>query len=131
MKKLISVKLAGNISIVLMVLLIIFHILIMIRIVPYDIVWGGQIKDDVSLMKFEIFALVISFLFLVIVLVKIDYLKFRKFRKITNIAVWIIFVFFLLNTVGNLALGVTLEKLIFTPITIILSVLIFRLAIEK
>ena len=131
MKKLISVKLAGNISIVLMVLLIIFHILIMIGIVPHDIVWGGQIKDDVSLMKFEIFALVISFLFLVIVLVKIDYLKFRKFRKITNIAVWIIFVFFLLNTVGNLASGVTLEKLIFTPITIILSVLIFRLAIEK
>ena len=131
MKKLISVKLAGNISIVLMVLLIIFHILIMIRIVPYDIVWGGQIKDDVSLMKFEIFALVTSFLFLVIILVKVDYLKFTKFRKITNIAVWIMFVFFLLNTVGNLASGVTLEKLIFTPITIILSVLIFRLAIEK
>lgn len=131
MKKLISVKLAGNISIVLMVLLIIFHILIMIRIVPYDIVWGGQIKDDVSLMKFEIFGLVTSFLFLVIVLVKVDYLRFTKFRKITNIAVWIIFVFFLLNTVGNLASGVTLEKLIFTPITIILSVLIFRLAIEK
>lgn len=131
MKKLISVKLAGNISIVLMVLLIIFHILIMIGIVPYDIVWGGQIKDDVSLMKFEIFSLVTSFLFLVIVLVKVDYLKFTKFRKITNIAVWIMFIFFLLNTVGNLASGVTLEKLIFTPITIILSVLIFRLAIEK
>ena len=131
MKKLISVKLAGNISIVLMVLLIIFHILIMIGIVPYDIVWGGQIKDDVSLMKFEIFGIATSFLFLVIVLVKVDYLKFTKFRKIIKIAVWIMFVFFLLNTVGNLASGVTLEKLIFTPVTIILSVLIFRLAIEK
>jgi len=50
MKKLISVKLAGNIVIVLMVLMIILHMLIMLRIVPYDIVWGGQIKNDASLM---------------------------------------------------------------------------------
>lgn len=124
-------KLAGNISIVLMVLLIIFHILIMTGIVPYDIVWGGQIIDDVSLMKFEIFALVTSVLFLAIILLKINHLKFKKFRKIINIAVWIMFVYFLLNTVLNFASGVSLEKLIFTPITIILSVLIFRLAIEK
>jgi len=131
MKKLISVKLAGNIVIVLMVLMIILHMLIMLRIVPYDIVWGGQIKNDASLMKLEIFALVTLFIFLAIILVKVDYLKFTKFKKITNIAVWIMFVYFLLNTVLNLASGVTLEKLIFTPITIILFVLIFRLAIEK
>ncbi len=131
MKKLISVKLAGNIVIVLMVLMIILHMLIMLRIVPYDIVWGGQIKNDASLMKLEVFALVTLFIFLAIILVKVDYLKFTKFKKITNIAVWIMFVYFLLNTVLNLASGVTLEKLIFTPITIILFVLIFRLAIEK
>ncbi len=131
MKKFISVKLAGNIVIVLMVLMIILHMLIMLRIVPYDIVWGGQIKNDASLMKLEIFALVTLFIFLAIILVKVDYLKFTKFKKITNIAVWIMFVYFLLNTVLNLASGVTLEKLIFTPITIILFVLIFRLAIEK
>jgi len=131
MKKLISVKLAGNIVIVLMVLMIILHMLIMLRIVPYDIVWGGQIKNDASLMKLEIFALVTLFIFLAIILVKVDYLKFTKFKKITNVAVWIMFVYFLLNTVLNLASGVTLEKLIFTPITIILFVLIFRLAIEK
>ena len=131
MKKLISVKLAGNIVIVLVVLMIILHMLIMLRIVPYDIVWGGQIKNDASLMKLEIFALVTLFIFLAIILVKVDYLKFTKFKKITNVAVWIMFVYFLLNTVLNLASGVTLEKLIFTPITIILFVLIFRLAIEK
>ena len=131
MKKFISVKLAGNIVIVLMVLMIILHMLIMLRIVPYDIVWGGQIKNDASLMKLEVFALVTLFIFLAIILVKVDYLKFTKFKKITNIAVWIMFVYFLLNTVLNLASGVTLEKLIFTPITIILFVLIFRLAIEK
>ena len=103
----------------------------MLGIVPYGIVWGGQIKNDASLMKLEIFALVTLFIFLAIILVKVDYLKFTKFKKITNIAVWIMFVYFLLNTVLNLASGVTLEKLIFTPITIILFVLIFRLAIEK
>ena len=131
MKKLISFKLAGNILITLLLLLIMIHILIMLRAIPYDIVWGGQIKDEGSLMKFEVFALVTSFLFLAIILLKINHLKFMKFRKIINIAVWIMFVYFLLNTVLNFASGVSLEKLIFTPVTIILSILIFRLAIEK
>ena len=131
MKKLVSFKLAGNILITLLLLLIIIHILIMLRVIPYDFVWGGQIKDEASLVKFEVFALVTSFLFLAIILLKINHLKFMKFRKIINIAVWIMFVYFLLNTVLNFASGVSLEKLIFTPVTIIMSLLIFRLAIEK
>ena len=131
MKKFISAKLAGDIVIVLMILMIILHILVMLGIVPYNIVWGDQIKDDTSLIRFEIFALVVTFIFLAAILLKTGYLKFAKLRKISNIAVWIIFAYFLLNTLGNLLSGITLEKLIFMPVTIILSILIFRTAIEK
>jgi len=37
----------------------------------------------------------------------------------------------ILNTLGNLASGVSFEKLIFAPITLVLAFCAFRLAIEK
>ncbi len=49
MTKLISPKFSANILIVSLLLLLIFHILILLRIVPYTIVWGGQIDDFSSL----------------------------------------------------------------------------------
>jgi hypothetical protein len=131
MKKIISFKLAGDISIVILILLIVFHILVMVGIIPHTIVWGGRIEDGESLLTFELFGLVTSLLFLFIILAKVEYLKFEKFRKVVTILVWIMFVWFLLNIVGNLISTASLEKLIFTPVSIILTVLVLRLAVEK
>ena len=131
MKNLISFKLAGNLAVTIIVLLIIFHILLLLGIVPSDIVWGGKTTDETTILKLEIFSLITSFIFLVVIFAKLRQSINMKFRKVTNIAVWIIFGYFTLNIIGNLASGVTIEKLIFTPITIILSILLFRLAIEK
>ena len=131
MKNLINFKLAGKITITIIVLLIIFHILLLLGVVPSDIVWGGKAPDEATIIKLEIFSLVTSLIFLAVICAKLKQSRNMKFRKVINIAVWIIFGYFLLNIVGNLASGVTIEKLIFTPITIILSILLFRLAIEK
>jgi hypothetical protein len=62
---------------------------------------------------------------------KIGYFQQGKFVKVVKVGVWIVFFYFLLNTVGNLTSGITTEKLIFTPITILLTLLAFRVAIEK
>jgi hypothetical protein len=131
MKKLISFKLAGKITITIIVLLIIFHILVLLGVVPSDIVWGGKAGDKALLIKLEIFSLVTSFIFLGIVLLKVNQDKFVKYKNAINYAVIIICAYFGFNIVGNLASGVTIEKLIFTPITIILTLLLIRLAIEK
>ena len=48
-----------------------------------------------------------------------------------NIGVWIIFIFLLLNTLGNLASDVSAENFIFAPVTIVLALCAFRLRIEK
>jgi len=131
MKKRISAKLAGNILLFFFALLAVFHVLVLLEIAPYEIIWGGQIKDTSSLVVFEGIALILLLLFAVIVAIRIDYIKAKRLKKLANIGVWVIFVYFLLNTIANLSSGVTLEKLIFTPITIILTVFAFRLAIEK
>ncbi len=131
MNKIISFKLAGKITIAIIMLLIIFHILLLLGVVPSDIVWGGKVTDEETIIKLEIFSLVTSFMFLGVILLKINQDKLPKFKNTINYAVIVICAYFVFNIVGNLASEVTLEKLIFTPITVILSLLLFMLAIEK
>lgn len=131
MKSLISFKLAGKITITIIVLFIIFHILVLLSIVPSNLVWGGQITDDATVMKHEILCLIRSFIFLAVIIEKLNQNKITKFKKLYNIVFWFLIIYYVINSIANLASGVMLEKLIFTPITVILSILLFRLAIEK
>jgi len=131
MKRLINVKWAGNLLLIAFGLLAILHILILLNIVPSELVWGGQINDSATKLILELIALLATFLFAVIVAAKLDYIKAGKFRIVVNIGVWVIFAYLILNTLGNLASGVSLEKLIFTPLTVVLALCALRLAIEK
>jgi hypothetical protein len=132
MKKLISVKLAGNLLLISLGLLVIFDILILLNVLPSNIVWGGQIKDAAAnLIVLELIALVVTFIFAIVIAAKMDYITAGRFAKAVNIGVWIIFAYLILNTLGNLASGVSFENLIFAPITLTLAFCAFRLAIEK
>ncbi len=131
MKKLVSAKLAGNILLLALGALAVFHVLVLLGIVPPDIVWGGQAAaTPENLFALEIVALIVTILFVVLIAMKLNYFGGGKFRRAVNIGIWILFAYLVLNTLGNLASGVTLEKLLFTPITIILALLALRLALE-
>lgn len=132
MKKIISAKLAGNILLFSFGALVLFHVLVLLKIVPADIVWGGQIGDSATnLLTLEVIALIVTCVFIVIIAVKMDYLKVKKFKQAANIGMWFVFAYLLLNTIGNLASGVSFENIIFAPITIVLALCAFRLSIEK
>ena len=132
MKKLISVKLAGNLLLISLGLLAIFDILVLFNVLPSNIVWGGQIKDPAAnMIVLELLALVVTFIFAAVIAAKMDYIKAGRFTKAVNVGVWIIFAYLILNTLGNLASGVSFENLIFAPITLVLAICAFRLAIEK
>ena len=132
MKKLVSAKLAGNILLASMGLLFIFHLLVLFKVIPADIVWGGQIKGvQANLIMLEAVALLVILFFMLIIAAKTGYIKAGKFAAVVNIGVWLIFAFMILNTLGNLASGVSFENLVFAPITIILAFCAYRLAMEK
>jgi hypothetical protein len=132
MKKLISTKLAGNILLFSLGSLFIFHVLVLLKIIPAAIVWGGQIKGvPANLVTLEVVALLVTGLFLLIVAAKTNYIQAGKLSGAVTIGVWLIFIYLLLNTLGNLTSGISLEKLLFAPITIILALCALRLAIEK
>lgn len=132
MKKLISAKLAGNILLAALGLLAGFHLLVLFKVIPAEIIWGGQIQGvPANLITLETVALLVTLLFILIIAAKTGYIHADKLSGIVNIGVWLIFAYLLLNTLGNLASGVSFEKLVFAPITIILAFCALRLAIER
>jgi hypothetical protein len=112
--------------------LILFHLLVLARVVPSGVVWGGQLGESpTNLVTQETIAVVVTAFFMVIVASKLDYIKAGKFSKVIQVLLWVIFVYSLLNIVGNIASSSSAEKWIFIPISIVVAFLVFRLAIEK
>ena len=129
MKKLISVKLAGTILIVFMSLLPIFHLLILFHVLPSDIVWGSRLEKPSEVLMMELIALAVTILFFMIIVLKVS--KPAKYRKLINVGVWVIFIYFSLNVLGNLASDNLVEKAVLSPVAFILAFFTLRLAIEK
>lgn len=132
MKTLINTKMAGNILLISLGILAIFHVLVLLNVVSPEIVWGGQAGNTkVSLLTLEIVALLVTTLMAVIVAAKIGYIQAGRFKAAVNIGIWIVFAYLLLNMLGNLASGVSAENFIFAPITFILALCALRLAIKE
>jgi len=132
MKKLISAKSAGKALLVMLILLSIFHVLVLVGVIPSDFIWGGQIDSTAgNLFILEVISLAVTIFFIIVTYMKINPLSSGKYVKLINIFVWVIFAYMLLNTLGNLASGVTTEKLIFTPISLLIAFFSLRLALEK
>ena len=130
MKKSISVKLASNIIITINTLAIFMHVLVLLKILPHDFVWGGRLKSE-DLIIFESISILVQLLFISIIAVKAGYIFKGRFNRTVNVCLWVLFGLMLLNTLGNLASSSGLETIVMTPLTLVLALLVFRLAIEK
>ena len=131
MKNLISARNAGLTVLVIFSIMIVFHLLVMSKIIPSGIVWAGQIGEESSnLIYLELLAISLTLLFGLVVLMKIDLIFQNRVRRFVNIGIWIIFVYFILNTIGNISTGISIESLVFGPVSLVLAILMFRLGIE-
>ena len=131
MTKLLSAKGTGNVLLILFGLLVIFHILILFNLLPSNIVWGGRVGSSASPRALLTVSLIFNILFALVVSAKIGYIDVGNLNRVINVFLWMIFAYLLLNTAGNLASSSTLEKLVFTPITIVAAILVFRLVMER
>ena len=103
----------------LFILFLLFHIFIIVGIVYFNLnltnyLWGGQIKTNPELIQFEMISILVQSLCTIIVFFRIRIEKFSKYKKILNLFIWILFLIFLLNTIGNLFANSFYEKIIFT-----------------
>lgn len=108
----------------LLVVVILFHLCIMLKIVPYEISWGGRLKNDTEMYVFETISIIINLLLFSILLIKGKYLGRFISMKIVNAALWVFLVVFGLNTIGNILAKTYFEKF-FALLTLFFSILIW------
>lgn len=94
-------------------------------------VWGGRLKSLSEMYQFEALSILVNTLFLLIVSLEGKFLKWDVKPPILKISLYLMALFFALNTLGNLMSENDTERLIFTPITIALAWLCFKLAVSK
>lgn len=130
MKKLISFKMAVRLTLILFMLFTLFHVLVLLRYVPDTIIWGGKIKDPAMLKFMEAVSAFVLLLSACTVLSKARIL-FGKFSRRADKLIWLLPLLFALNSIGNMMAENLFERLVFTPVTLLLTLLTLRIALEK
>ena len=131
MKNLISLKQATVIIIGLMSLMLIFHTLVLIAIIPYDIVWAGKINSEVNMKKLEMISILVNAFAILILLLHAGYIQNNISVKIFKVIIWLFVILFSLNTIGNLLAESQFELYFFAPLSFILAILCLRIVIDK
>lgn len=109
---------------------ILFHICIIVKIIPYNIAWGGRLTNDNEMYVFESISILINLFLSWLLLMKGEFVEFKFPNKTVNLILWIFFALFILNTVGNLFAKTNFEKL-FALLTGLSAILIWNILKHK
>ncbi|MCX7909608.1 MAG: hypothetical protein N2560_08855 [Ignavibacteria bacterium] len=101
--------------------LIIFHLLVLLKVIPYDIVWGSRVKSEKDLFRLEMISLLINLFFLFSTLIYVIALPLKFPKIIMTIILWTMVALFGLNTLGNVLSKNKLEQRLFAPLTVLLT----------
>lgn len=116
---------------VMLSLVVLFHLLVLLGVVPFDIVWGGRLNNRAQMVRMETVSVAVNLLMLAVVAVRAGSWKVGIPLRAVRIALWIMCALFFLNTAGNLLSENRLERIIFTPLTLLLALFCLRLALPK
>ncbi|MCR6642949.1 MAG: hypothetical protein NVV82_29150 [Sporocytophaga sp.] len=105
-----SSKTAIKIMLGFLVFVMLFHLSIIVKLIPYEITWGGRLKNDTEMYVFETISMLINLLLFSILLIKGAYVKAFISQKVVNIILWIFIILFGLNTIGNIFAETYFEK---------------------
>lgn len=109
------------------VIVLLFHFLVLANVISYEIVWAGKINSVEEMYVFEISSIVVNFVLLFALLIKASYVRVNIPIRVINAVLWFFVFVFALNTIGNLMAKTLFERLVFTPLTLILALLIWRI----
>jgi hypothetical protein len=121
---------AIKIFIGLLFAVILFHLCIITKIVPYDITWGGRLTNDTEMYVFETISILINMFLSWVLLMKGNFVKYKFPNQVVNIILWIFFAIFILNTIGNVFAKTFFEKF-FAILTGLFAMLIWNIIKKK
>ena len=105
---------------------ILFHICIIAKVIPYGIAWGGRLTNDTEMYVFETISIFINVFLSWILLMEGNFIKFKFSSKTIHIILWVFFGLFLLNTIGNIFAKTNFEKF-FAVLTGLSAILIWNI----
>lgn len=120
-----------NLLLIVFLLTVLFHLLVLTGVIPFSGVWGGRLETVQDMYRFEAVSILINILVLFVLIQKRKNLLEGSPNKVINVVLWIFMGLFLLNTVGNLFAESVVEKVLATPLTLIISVLIYLINKKK
>ena len=98
------------------------HLMVLFRVLPYSIVWGGRIKSDGEMLQKQSFAVAMTLFFTWVSLEKIASLSGLFSEQVLTVILWLMVAFFALGTFGNLFSKSKVEKYLFTTLSLVLVV---------
>ena len=114
----------------IVVAILLFHLSILFKIVPYELTWGGRLTNDYEMYVFETISVLVNLFLLTLLMVKGKYCNEFIPLRIVNVCLWIFAFLFTLNTIGNV-LAITAFEKSFAAITLALSFLIFNILLKS
>lgn len=124
-------KTAGVILLICLLFLSVFHLLVIFKILPSDLVWGGNLAESPNLYLYETIALIITLLMVVVTVIQAELVNINKLKKTAGIMIWIMTVYFLVSVFTNLTSKTFMEKVIFIPLSAIMLFCSLILAVKK
>lgn len=104
---------------------LLFHLCVLVGIVPFQMVWGGRLANRNEMFVFEAISICVNLFFLAVTLVKAGLVQVKLTAKVLDRIFLGMAAVFILNTVGNLFSKNEIESWLFTPITALLAALCF------
>ena len=103
-------KLTIKILLWLIAAVTLFHLTILIKIIPYEITWGGKLKNDAEMYLFESISILTNLFLGYVLLIKGKFVSKLISTKVVNIILWVFLFIFGLNTLGNIFSETLFEK---------------------
>jgi len=108
-----------------------FHAMVIMEVIPYKYVWGGRLKSVEQMYIFQGYSVFWNVLILIVVLIRGEYIQPHMPISTTKGFSWIFFAILIINTIVNLADLDSLQSKICPAITFILAILFLRVAIKE
>ena len=122
-----KINVFGRIALGIVMAYVLFHILILLQLIPSHVVWGGKIVEPKTILILEWVALLVMLFLGSLILMKAKVIRWKWQEKTLNRWLLVFSVYFVLNTLGNLLAESIFEKAQ-ALLTLILAVSLFKMS---
>jgi len=117
----------GKITLGIIITYILFHVLILLQLIPSHVVWGGKIVEPKTILLLVWVALLVLLSLGALILMKTKLIPNKWQEKTLNRWLLVFSVYFVLNTLGNLLAESIFEK-VQALLTLILALSLFKMS---